>query len=381
MTKNDLEKSQEIHKKHIVIDARIRRASTGRYVDRLVEHLQDIDQQNRYSILINPEDTWKPRAENFEAVPCPYAQFSLNPGEQFGFARQLKNLKADLVHFTLNQQPLLYRGKRVTSTLDLTMLRFTRAGKTPVPIFWIKMLGYRFLFWYSNKKSEAIITISNYVKDDLARHYSFTKGKTTSTYCASEPPLPGKPKSPQYIDSKTPFLLYVGTAFPHKNLTAVIDALPALQIDHPKLKLVLVGKKEQYYEKIDQYIQDRNYEDSVITTGYIEDSELKWLYQHCVAYVFPSLSEGFGLPGLEAMVHGAPVVSSNATCLPEVYGDAALYFNPKDSDDIVQKISRILTDTEFRTLLIARGHKQAATYSWRRMAEQTLEVYTKVLNS
>lgn len=372
MTKNDLEK-------HIVIDARIRRASTGRYVDRLVEHLQAIDHQNRYSILVNPDDTWKTSATNFEAVPCPYAQFSLNPGEQIGFARQLKSLKADLVHFPMNQQPLLYRGKRVTSTLDLTMLRFTRAGKTPLPIFWIKMLGYRFLFWYSNKKSEAVITISNYVKDDLARHYPFTKGKTTNTYCASEPPLPGRQKAPDYIDAKTPFLLCVGTAFPHKNLSAVIDALPALQIDHPKLKVILVGKKEQYYERLDRYIKGRNFEDSVITTGFVEDSELKWLYQHCAVYVFPSLSEGFGLPGLEAMVHGAPVVSSNATCLPEIYGDAALYFNPNDTDDIVQKISRVLKDTNFREQLIARGHTQAAKYSWRRMAEQTLAVYKKVL--
>jgi glycosyltransferase involved in cell wall biosynthesis len=111
----------------------------------------------------------------------------------------------------------------------------------------------------------------------------------------------------------------------------------------------------------------------------VSEGELRWLYEHCAAYVFPSLSEGFGLPGLEAMVHGAPVVSSNATCLPEVYGDAAHYFDPLNVDDIARKITEVLDNQALRNNLIARGHAQAATYSWRRMAEQTLAVYEACL--
>jgi glycosyltransferase involved in cell wall biosynthesis len=365
--------------KHIVIDARIRRSSTGRYVDRLIKHLQDIDDQNRYTILINPEDPWKPKNSNFVALPSPYAQFSFNPLQQIGFAKQLYSLHADLVHFPMNQQPLLYFKKTVTTTMDLTMLRFTRAGKTPLPIFWLKMAGYKFLFWYSNKKSKAIITISNYVKDDLAKNYKFTRNKTTNTYCASEPPLKVPAKKPEFINSKTPFLLYVGTAFPHKNLRLIIDAMPQLLEHEPKLKVVLAGKKEQYYERLQKHVSKLDYRDHVIIPGFVSDEELKWLYQHCAVYVFPSFSEGFGLPGLEAMVHGAPVVSSNATCLPEVYGNAALYFSPSNVDDAVHKIERVLRDKEFKKELITKGHEQVKKFSWKTMAQQTLDVYKKVL--
>lgn len=373
-------KKEDNNIKHIVIDARIRRSSTGRYIDRLIEHLQTVDtSDNRYTILLQPDDTWQPKNKNFTVVFSPYAQFSLSPLQQIGFTKQLYSLHADLVHFPMNQQPILYFKKVVTSTMDLTMLRFTRAGKTPLPVFWIKMAGYRFLFWYSNKKSKAIITISNYVKDDLAKHYKFTRGKTTNTYCASEPPLAFPAEKPDFIDDKTPFVLCVGTAFPHKNLQMVIDALPQLLAHDANLKVVLAGKKEQYYERLEKYASKLDYNDHIIIPGFVSDEELKWLYEHCAVYVFPSKSEGFGLPGLEAMVHGAPVVSSNATCLPEIYGDAALYFNPNNIDDAAQKIERVLRDKAFKQELVTKGNSQVKKYSWEKMATQTLEIYNLVL--
>lgn len=366
--------------KHIVIDARIRRSSTGRYVDRLIEYLQIVDNSDHhYTVLVQPDDLWKPKNTRFAVVRSPYKQFSFNPLEQLGFARQLYNLKADLVHFPMNQQPLLYFKKTVTSTLDLTMLRYTRAGRTPLPIFWLKMVGYRFLFWYSNKKSKAIITISNYVKNDLAKYYKFTLDKTTTTYCASEPLLKARSVKPSFIGDDVPFILCVGRAFPHKNLQLVIDAMPQLLAHDPNLKVVLAGKKEQYYERLEKYASKLDYKDHVIIPGFVSDEELKWLYEHCSAYVFPSFSEGFGLPGLEAMVHGAPVVSSNATCLPEIYGDAALYFNPNNVDDAAQKIERVLRDEEFKQELIKKGFAQVKKYSWEKMATETLAVYRKVL--
>lgn len=375
MTQNTPEKPQ----KHIVIDARIRRSSTGRYIDRLIEHIQDTTSLYRYTVLTQPDDPWQPTNPAFTVVHSKYKQFSFSPLEQIGFAKQLYSLKADLVHFPMNQQPLLYMKPVVTSTLDLTMLRFTRPGKTPLPIFWVKMLGYRFLFWYSNKKSKAIITISNFVKDDLAKNYRFTRGKTTNTYCASEPPLPGKAVAPGFIAPRVPFLLYVGSAFPHKNLLRLVDAFAELHKSNDRLRLVLVGKKEQYYHKLDTYISRRGLQDCVITPDFLPDEQLKWLYGHARLYVLPSLSEGFGLPGLEAMVHNCPLVSSNATCLPEIYGDAALYFNPNDTEDMVLKIERVLTDKVFAKELVERGKVQVTHYSWHRMAEQTLGVYKQVL--
>lgn len=364
--------------KHIVIDARIRRSSTGRYVDRLVEHLQHLESPHRYSVLVAPDDDWQPFAENFSRVEAPFAQFSFNPLQQIRFAALLYNLRADLVHFPMNQQPLLYFGRVITTTMDLTMLKFTRPGRAPLPIFWLKMAGYRLLFWYSNRRSKAIITISNYVQKELAKKYSFTATKTTTTYCASEPPLTNKAQKPAQLSTRDEFLLYVGAAFPHKNLGVLVDALPLLEA-RPNIKLVLVGKKEYYYEQLERYIASKDYADRIIVTGFVSDAELKWLYEHTTAYVFPSLSEGFGLPSLEAMVHGAPVVSSNASCLPEINGDAALYFNPTNLEDIALKIDRVIKDTELRKALIHKGYLQAKKYSWQRMAEQTLEVYERAL--
>lgn len=358
---------------HIVIDNRIRRSSTGRYSDRLVEHLQSVDTTNQYTILLQPDDPWKPVAKNFTTLPCSFGQFSFNPLDQIGFARLLYSLKADLVHFPMNQQPLFYLKPVITTTMDLTMLRFTRPGKTPYPVFLLKMAGYRFLFWYSNKKSKAIITISNFVKKDLAQHYPFTKGKTTTTYCASEPPIKKvtKPK----VQPKN-FITYVGTPFPHKNLENLIKAYGILHKDQSELELVLIGKKEHYYTELEKQYGNTP---GLHFTGFVSDEELRWYYENARGYIFPSLSEGFGLPGLEAMVHSCPVVSSNATCLPEIYGDAAHYFNPTDINDMASKINDVLSNKKLRDSLIKKGHAQVKKYSWQKMAEQTLAVYKKAL--
>lgn len=365
--------------KHIVIDARIRRSSTGRYVDRLLEHLQDIDQNTHYTVLLQPDDAWQPKNANFTTQACKYAQFSLNPLDQFGFAHQLNKLHADLVHFPMNQQPLLYFKPVVTTTMDFTFLRYPRAGTTPKPIFWLKMAGYRFLFKRSNKKSKAVITITNYVKNELAKTYPFTKGKITTTYCASEPPLKDTAVQPKGVVKNDKYLFAVGTAYPHKNLQNLVLAHKILLQTYPDLKLFFAGKKDFYYNQLDSFIEQNTNTSIVKTLGFVTDAELKWLYQHASVYVFPSYSEGFGLPALEAMVHGVPVASSNATCLPEVCGDAAHYFDPHSPAGMAQAIADLLQSNKLRESMVQKGHEQVKKFSWRKMAEQTLEVYTSVL--
>ena len=366
--------------KHIVIDARIRRSSTGRYVDRLLSHLQDIDKDTRYSVLLQPDDPWKPKAGNYTVVPCKYAQFSLNPFEQFGFAWQLYKLKANIVHFSMNQQPVLYFKPVITTTMDFTMLRYTRAGKTPLPIFWLKMTGYRFLFWLSNKRSKAIITITDYVKNELETTYPKTKGKITTTLLASEPPLTEAAVKPEGVVKNDKFLFAVGTAFPHKNLDGLVLAHKLLLKKHPNLKLYMAGKKEYYYNQLDTFIEQNTNTSLVSTLGFITDAELKYMYENAACYVFPSFSEGFGLPALEAMVHSAPVASSNATCLPEVCGSAAHYFDPHSPADMAKAIDDILINNTLRAALVKKGHARVKQFSWDRMAQQTLDVYKSVLN-
>jgi glycosyltransferase involved in cell wall biosynthesis len=365
--------------KHIVIDARIRRSSTGRYVDRLLEHLQDIDTTTNYTVLLQPDDPWEPKSPNFVTRTCPFAQFSLNPLDQIRFARMLYGLRADLVHFPMNQQPLFYFGPVVTTTMDFTFLRFPRRQNDSKPVFWIKMAGYRFLFWYSNKKSKHILTITNYVKNELESTYKFTKGKITNTYCAAEPALASKAEQPKGVVKNDKFLFAVGTAFPHKNLQNLVLAHKLLQKKYPDLKLYMAGKKEYYYQELDTFIEQNTNTNMVRTLGFITDAELKWMYEHASVYVFPSFSEGFGLPALEAMVHGVPVASSNATCLPEVCGNAALYFDPHSPADMAKKIDQLLTDSKLRESMVQKGHKQVAKFSWRHMAQETLVVYKNAL--
>lgn len=377
-----------MNKKHIVIDARIRQASTGRYIDKFLKHLQYIDQTNQYIVLVSPNDDWEPRAPNFYRQTCKYSQFSFNPIQQIGFTWQLYRLLPDLVHFSMTQQPIMYFGKIITTTHDLTMLRYMRAGDTPMLIFWIKLIGYRFLLWWGHRKSKFILTPSHFVAEDMAKYQPFAKKKIISIHLATEPPIPAKAVTPSILSTiyklqptKTKFIFYVGTAFPHKNLDGLVKAFEKLVLSNPKLKLILVGKKEKYYEELEVVVAKSPAKDSIIITGFIPDEQLKWLYEHAQAYVFPSLSEGFGLPGLEAMVHGCPVVSSNATCLPEVYGDAAIYFDPNNTDDMADKIQQVITDKKLRKSLITKGHAQANKYSWNRMATQTHNIYLRALKS
>lgn len=373
-----------VNAKHIVIDGRIRQSSTGRYVDRLIEHLQKIDSENKYTVLLDPKDKWKPTAKNFTTQVCKIKKFSFNPLQQVAFSKQLKKLRPDLVHFTMTpQQPMFYFDKYVVTTHDLTMLRYTRPGRLPILLHKLRMIGYRLMFWFGNRFAVRIIVASKFVAADLSLKQPSVSNKITVTYEASEPPISENASKPATTNSShltaNSFLLHVGSPFPHKNIERLIDAFELLVTDTPDLKLVLAGKREHYFEQLQKQIDASPARDNIIVTGFIPDSQLKWLYQNASAYVLPSLSEGFGLPGLEAMAHGCPVVSSDSTCLPEIYGEAAHYFDPLDIQDIASKIGAVLKDSSLGARLIANGHKQLKKYSWDRMAKQTLEVYNKVL--
>jgi glycosyltransferase involved in cell wall biosynthesis len=362
---------------HIVIDGRIRRTSTGRYVDRLLVHLQNIDHHHRYTVLLQPDDPWKPIAENFHTVTCPFPQFSFSLLDQFHFAMQLYKLKPSLVHFTMTQQPLLYFGNIITTTHDLTMFTFVRRGTTPPPIYKLKLRLYRFMMWTAHRKSRWIIVPTRTVAKEVADMQPFTASKIAVTYEAAEPPLSRAAVHPVGVDGD--FILYVGTAFPHKNLPILIKSLDELNKTFPKLKLVLTGRKEIHYEELEAWAENRDSRTNIVFTDFVSDEALKWLYEHTQAYVFPSLSEGFGLPPLEAMTYGAPVVASNASCIPEVLGNAAHYFNAKSEKDIADKITEVLKDRKLQEKLITNGKERLKKYSWERMAQETLVIYKSSL--
>ena len=361
----------------IVIDAREYKTSSGRYVEKLVEYLQKIDKTNSYFLLLktNDLDDFKPTNKNFQAVSCPYKEFTF--AEQTGLRSQIRELKPDLVHFTFPQQPALYSGPTVTTIHDLTTLRFNNPIKN-IAVFKTRQKIYSQLMKRVAKKSIRIFTPSSFVKDDLINFSGIRKSKVIVTYEAADK-IKEKAKIILELRNRD-FIMYVGRPFLHKNLERLIEAFALLQKKHPELILVLAGKENEAYKKIKQGVT-KNRVHNVFFSGFVEEAELRWLYENTKAYIFPSLSEGFGLPGLEAMVHGAPVVSSNATCLPEIYGNAAKYFDPLDVPSIEKAIAEVLRSPKLRKDLITKGHLQADKYSWERMAKQTLKVYKAVLNN
>jgi glycosyltransferase involved in cell wall biosynthesis len=359
----------------IIIDARESGTSTGRYIDKLVENLHALKPEHEFTILAKRHrlEFFKQIAPGFKIVRCDIREFSF--AEQYSFVWKLYGLKNDLVHFGMPQQPVLYFGPSVTTIHDLTTVRFRNPAKNLV-VFSFKQRVYRWVLKRVVRKSLAVISISRYVKDDIVQYAKIDPEKVHVTYEAADK-ITARPEPLKKLAGQK-FIMYVGRAQPHKNLDRLVEAFVAARANHPDLQLVLVGKKDILYQRLEKRIKRQGFE-GVVFTGFMEDSQLRWLYEHCQAYVFASLSEGFGLPPLEAMMHGAPVISSTATCLPEIYGNSALYFDPMDTTDMAAKIDRLLDDSKLRQKLIKLGYKQAGKYSWRRMAQQTLEIYNEVI--
>lgn len=359
---------------HIVIDARIINSSTGRYVERLLHYLEQLDTNHRYTVLVPTKDLgfWQPTNPNFTLMAADYKNYSF--GEQWGMKRLLDRLKPDLVHFCMPQQPLLYRGSHVTTFHDLNLLRTYNSDKNWL-IFHAKQLVGQIAFRVAAHTSRHLIVPTHYTADDVSDTFRIPPSKMTVTYEAADT---APEKLIPYKHPFKEFILYVGQQSDYKNIRRLGDAHQQLLNTHPDLGLILVGKKNDAVLANERYFTERGYK-NILFTDFIDDTQRDWLYTQARAYVFPSLMEGFGLPGLEAMGYGAPVVSSNATCLPEVYGDAALYFDPTDVTSMALTIGQVINNDDLRKNLIKKGHTKVATYSWQRMAEQTLAVYEQVL--
>lgn len=361
---------------HIVIDARHINSSTGHYVERLVDELQAIDTENSYTVIVleKEKDFWKPAAKNFRVVTTIAKHYTF--AEQLSFALLLYKLKPDFVHFSMPQQPILWFGKRITTIHDTTLIRYENIDQN-ILLYKTRKLIFTLLMRNVIARSKFIITPTDYVKNDLD---TWTKGKYSNkfirTYEAGDM-IHAEPKVISKLENKK-FLVFVGNAFPYKNVWRIVEAYRELKKTHPDLQLALAGKKDFFYQQIEQKVKDQGIKD-VHVLGYISDGEKRWLYQNAQAFVTASLSEGFCIPLLEAMHEGCPVLSSNASCLPEVAGEAALYFNPYATEELIDTIEQILNDSGLREKQIQRGYDRVKVFSWRKMAVQTNEVYKKVL--
>ncbi len=248
---------------------------------------------------------------------------------------------------------------------------------------------YQLINWtrYSAKRAALIFTISKASKRDIVRLYDVPEKKVIVTYpgiksFASLTPLVYPIHMLQSIlKINCPYFLFIGTLQPRKNIVRLVEAFAkVLKETKQDLALVVVGKKGWLYEEILQAPEKYGVVDYVKFLDKISDDELPILYKNAVAYVLPSLYEGFGLPVLEAMKYDCPVITSNVSSLPEAGGEAALYVNPESVDDIAKKMSEVLENKKLRSDLIAKGKKQAAKFSWEKTAMQTLEALEEVVN-
>lgn len=362
---------------HIAIDARIINTSTGRYVERLLTNLEKIDTTNTYTVLVlaKDKDYWKPHNPNFKITIADFPNYSF--AEQLGFYFLLRRLHPDLVHFCMPQQPLLYRGKRVTTVHDLTLVRFENVDMNPLVY---KMRKYIFTGLIRNviRRSDAIFTPTEYVRKDIlgftSQKYAPKIHKTLEAWDA----VADKLEPIKELKGKK-FVFFVGNAFPYKNIHAIIDAFVELYQKEPELHVALAGRKDIFYEQIEQYAREKGVLDRVHILGFISEGEKRWMFHSGVAYIIASFSEGFHIPGLEAMAEDCPVLSSNATCLPEVYNNAALYFDPHQPHELAELIKIMLHSESARRKLAAAGKKRLGDFSWERMAKQTHDVYQEVL--
>jgi len=367
---------------NIGIDARMIDATgIGRYTRNLIENLEKIDKDNSYFIFLKKDDYEKINFgnQNFIKVLADFHWYGLS--EQVKFPKLIKKNKIDLMHFPHFNVPIFYNGKFVVTIHDLTLHKHktVKASTKGALVYQFKHFLYKIIFRSAIKKAKYIFTLSEFTKDDVLNNFRVDKNKFFVT-------LAGAPekKDDLYLDIniktkfkiKDKFILYVGNAYPHKNLGIFINIAKKLNND---ISIVLAGKKDYFYNTLEKEINNNNLQNKIIITDYVNDKELSWLYKNAQVFVFPSFNEGFGLPLLEAASFGAPIATSNAASLPEVIGDAALYFDPKSSEQALEKINKIINNKDLRRNLVVRGYDRIKMFSWRKMAEQTLDIYNKTL--
>lgn len=353
----------------------MRMAGTGegiaRYCEELVNHMAQIDRENEYYLISNDRASvkLKVQSEKFVIVEVRSKYYSL--AEQTRFIWELKRLKLDLVHFTSFNAPVFYPGKFVVTIHDI--IHHLYPGKKKARL--LHRLAYRLVIKSAVSRAAKIIAVSQSTKDDIVKTFHTDPKKIAVVYEGVDERFFTRlaadeiePVLARY-NIRKPYLLFVGVWRQYKNLPRLAQAFDIIKDKYGKdCRLVIAGKIDPFYPEIKKSVFVAKNAKDIIATGYIPDDHLPELYQGASAFVLPSLVEGFGLIGAEAQASGIPVAASDIPVLREVLGSGALYFNPRDPEDMAEKINEVLT-------VGTSKNENARKYSWAEAAKKTLEIY------
>jgi glycosyltransferase involved in cell wall biosynthesis len=298
--------------------------------------------------------------------------------EQFFLAYEVKKHKCKVFHGPSYMVPFVKSCKYVITIHDLSWFYY------PESFTFFNKLYFRLFLSRSIRKADRIIVISDSTKKDLEKFYDVDPAKVRRIYYGCdrsfrkiEDQAELKRVKVKY-DLPDKFVLAVSTLLPRKNFVGIIKAFSRI-CHETEAKLVVIGKKGWLYKDIFKTVKDLSLQDKVIFTGYIDNEELPYVYNLAELFVFPSFYEGFGLPPLEAMACGCPVLTSNVSAIPEVVGDAAILVDPNSVEEIAQGMERLLVDKELRDCLVKKGLQRSKLFSWEKCAEETSKVYSELL--
>ncbi|MCK5465991.1 glycosyltransferase family 4 protein [Candidatus Parcubacteria bacterium] len=377
--------STKSKKYKIGIDARMygyAQTGIGNYIRHLLKYIFELDKENNYVIFLLPEeyDNFELPNERIRKIKVSAKWYGWK--EQFLFPIELYKENLDLMHFTHFNSPVLYFKKSIVTIHDVTPYFFPGHKMKSV----IRKIGFRTVFFSSVKKASKVIAVSKNTKIDIVKHFKIKKNKIDVIYEGADGQFKVINNNQKITEIKKkynitkPFIFYTGVWRNHKNLVGLVKAFGILKNKYKlNYQLVLGGKEDPYYPEVRKTWEKLKLEKEIIRTGFIKQEELSLFYNAAEIFVIPSFYEGFGLIGLEAMSCGTPVVSSDKTSLPEVLGDAAIYFNPNNPEEMAEKMKLVLTDKKLYNELREKGFKQVEKYSWERMGGETIEIYDNIL--
>jgi len=369
----------------IGIDIRLfAESGNGRYIRNIVREISKLDDTNQYALFCLSKDIdsvksllGESKKFKYEIVCADIRWYTFKEQIIFPFLLYKQNL--DLIHFPHFNVPVLYFKNFVVTIHDLTHFSFSMQQSSTLPpiFYYIKKLAYNISFNYAVNFSKKIITVSDFVKKDLIKKFNISVEKIAVIYEAAEVPIQLSELTKDILFGKynisKPYFFYVGNAHPHKNINFLIESFVEFNKNN-NYQLVLSGKDSYFWRGVREFVCSRRYE-NIIFTGLVSETELANLYTRAVAYVFPSLSEGFGLPILEAMSYGCPVICSNSTSLPEIGGKAVYYIDPLQKNSLVSAFEKLSNDSTLREQLINLGKMRYAKFNWSDSGIKTREVY------